>query len=485
MKRKLFLASIFFLPLLGNTLFAQIHISNFLQGTWKMENRETYEHWSKLDDSSFNGFSYQLKNGEMKVSEFLTISSNSDKIIYTATVINQNQGKGIPFSLTKSDSAYVFENPSHDFPKRIVYQPLNQNQVKVTVSDGGKKGFSYILSKVTNQVNISNSTNSAESKQAAIPTQLMENWKILTSNSGIWTTDNSKYKSQNEPYNQYQLQWKFDEGKNSLTGKLYGIQEGKEKVEFWHFNTFWDAVKRKAIVFQISPNGSYGVAESEMLSDSIEQSLGVFHYSNGQSESSKHQSITKPTEHITTSFTMDASGNWLTNRTYKWYPTSQSDKAFSKVDTLQSGELILKQEIVINAPVEKLWNAYTTAESWEKWVTPIVEMDFKINGTIKSHYDPKAKIGDKGTIVIHILNYIPNKQITMQAEVAENFPAFMKGEEKNLYSIVELSAISNSTTKVTLYGVGYKNEQRWLDLLKFFIQGNEMTLNNLKKFVEQ
>lgn len=156
----------------------------------------------------------------------------------------------------------------------------------------------------------------------------------------------------------------------------------------------------------------------------------------------------------------------------------------SRTDTLVSGELILTQEIVINASVEKIWRAYTDPNEWKKWVTPIVEMDFKINGTIKSHYDSTAKIGDKGTIVIHILNYIPLRQITMQAEIAENFPAFMKGEEKNLYSIVDFQKLGENQTKVTLYGMGYKNEKKWHDLLKFFIQGNEMTLNNLKKYAE-
>jgi len=59
-------------------------------------------------------------------------------------------------------------------------------------------------------------------------------------------------------------------------------------------------------------------------------------------------------------------------------------QATSQTDTLPSGELILQQEIVINTSVEKAWSAYTTPEGWTKCVTPIVEMDFKINGTIKS-----------------------------------------------------------------------------------------------------
>ncbi len=159
-------------------------------------------------------------------------------------------------------------------------------------------------------------------------------------------------------------------------------------------------------------------------------------------------------------------------------------QSISKTDTLPSGELMLTQEITINTSVDIIWKAYTDPEEWKKWVTPVVEMDFKINGTIKSHYDASAKIGDKGTIIIHILNYIPFKQITMQAEIAENFPAFMKEEEKNLYSIVAFEKLEGNKTKVNLYGIGYKNEQKWHDLLKFFIQGNETTLNKLKKYAE-
>jgi len=37
-------------------------------------------------------------------------------------------------------------------------------------------------------------------------------------------------------------------------------------------------------------------------------------------------------------------------------------QATSQTDTLPSGELMLKQEIVINTSVEKVWKAYTTPE---------------------------------------------------------------------------------------------------------------------------
>lgn len=61
----------------------------------------------------------------------------------------------------------------------------------------------------------------------------------------------------------------------------------------------------------------------------------------------------------------------------------------------------------------------------------------------------------------------------------------MIGEEKNLYSIVDFDIMDENQTKLTIYGIGYKNDQQWRELLNFFIRGNEMSLSNLKKYLEQ
>jgi uncharacterized protein YciI len=132
---------------LSNLVSAQQSFPHFLKGTWKMENKDNYEHWDNLNDQTLKGFSYSIENGQMNVSEYLEISVTGKDVIYTATVLNQNQGKGISFKLSKSDSTFTFENPKHDFPKRIVYQKLNNNEVYVQVTDGKQKGFNYKLVK--------------------------------------------------------------------------------------------------------------------------------------------------------------------------------------------------------------------------------------------------------------------------------------------------------------------------------------------------
>jgi hypothetical protein len=127
---------------------AQSSEIKFIQGTWKMENRESYEYWVRLSQHSFKGFSYQKRDNEIRVSEFLDLTMQGESVIYTASVIGQNDGIGVPFTLTQTDSSYVFVNPDHDFPKRISYQLLNESEIQVTVSDGAEREFSYKLVRV-------------------------------------------------------------------------------------------------------------------------------------------------------------------------------------------------------------------------------------------------------------------------------------------------------------------------------------------------
>jgi len=122
--------------------FAQNTFPDFLQGTWKVENEQQYEHWDKLNDQTLQGFSYQLNNGQMQIMEYSQIVRNRKKTIYTASVIDQNQGKSVSFVLSKNDTAFVFENPTHDFPKRIIYQKMTDTEIHVHLSDGNKKSMS-------------------------------------------------------------------------------------------------------------------------------------------------------------------------------------------------------------------------------------------------------------------------------------------------------------------------------------------------------
>lgn len=141
MIRKLILTTAALLTFL--TSYSQsINDLEFLVGTWKVEGKETYEVWKKTSNE-LTGSSYTIKNGEKIVTENLFIKTLNGNIVYEAMVLNQNEGKPIAFTLNSNTAnGYSFENPTHDFPTKIIYRKISNSEMTVEVLGADDQGFS-------------------------------------------------------------------------------------------------------------------------------------------------------------------------------------------------------------------------------------------------------------------------------------------------------------------------------------------------------
>lgn len=119
-----------------------------LLGTWKIGQKEQYESWEfDAENESFIGQGYTLSQGNKHIQETLRIERKDDKVIYTATVIGQNNGQGIKFTeATSSLNGFTFKNPNHDYPKKIEYQ-LESSKLKAIVTGDNGKGFEMEMTK--------------------------------------------------------------------------------------------------------------------------------------------------------------------------------------------------------------------------------------------------------------------------------------------------------------------------------------------------
>ena len=123
----------------------------FILGKWKRENKDQFEVWEKDHNGEINGHAYKIVQGKQKLMETLVIKKVGDQIILEPTVPDQNEGKPVQFVLNTSIKAYFsFENPAHDFPKKIQYQKLDEQSIKVKVSGSDGEGFSFIQTRVEN-----------------------------------------------------------------------------------------------------------------------------------------------------------------------------------------------------------------------------------------------------------------------------------------------------------------------------------------------
>lgn len=86
--------------------------------------------------------------------------------------------------------------------------------------------------------------------------------------------------------------------------------------------------------------------------------------------------------------------------------------------------------------------------------------------------------------MLNIINYVPQKILTLQAEITDNFPEFMKSEAEDFYNIIYFRSLDDNQTGVESYGIGYKNNPKYLSLLGYFVKANEMSSLNLIKYLE-
>ena len=118
-----------------------------LEGTWQVEGKAQYEAWWKSDEG-LEGKGYKFADGEEKALETLRVYLSEEGYVYEATVSSQNEGAAISFPLnTAVQDTLSFENPDHDFPKKIQYLPLSEDELQVFVKGENGSGFSFRMRK--------------------------------------------------------------------------------------------------------------------------------------------------------------------------------------------------------------------------------------------------------------------------------------------------------------------------------------------------
>lgn len=126
---------------------AMSDVQDFFAGKWKIDGKDSYEHW-EISAEILTGRGYKIIDGAEKLSENLEIKIVDGKICYLATVPDQNEGKTVRFELTRfSKNEMIFENPAHDFPKKLIYQKDSPTEMFVQVLGTGDKGFSFRMTK--------------------------------------------------------------------------------------------------------------------------------------------------------------------------------------------------------------------------------------------------------------------------------------------------------------------------------------------------
>jgi len=133
--------------------FEKLEKMNWLIGNWenKMPEGLLTETWKKDNDSTFSGNSYFINSKDTVHFESIKLYQKADSLIYSATVVGQNNNEPVQFNQTSAtETEFTFENPKHDYPQKIVYKKVNDNSLVATISgmqQGKMSSESYPMKK--------------------------------------------------------------------------------------------------------------------------------------------------------------------------------------------------------------------------------------------------------------------------------------------------------------------------------------------------
>lgn len=115
-------------------------LPGWIIGCWagERDGERFHERWVGADASTLIGVSYTTEAHRLSAFEFLRVVLREGRPVYVA------QPGGAPpteFVAASSSSArVVFENPTHDFPKRVTYERPSHDRLVATIDAGNGSG---------------------------------------------------------------------------------------------------------------------------------------------------------------------------------------------------------------------------------------------------------------------------------------------------------------------------------------------------------
>ncbi len=140
-------------------------------------------------------------------------------------------------------------------------------------------------------------------------------------------------------------------------------------------------------------------------------------------------------------------------------------------------------ESVIDASIQRVWQAFTDPADLTKWSVKLAEVDLRVSGLIRTSYDASAVLGDESTFETRILTFETNRMIAFQPVIVpKDLPsrdAYMK-----IWTIVYFDSLSKSQTRVRVSSHGYGPSESAQQMLASFEKGNKSKLQRLNEYLQ-
>ena len=129
-------------------------------------------------------------------------------------------------------------------------------------------------------------------------------------------------------------------------------------------------------------------------------------------------------------------------------------------------ERAIKLEVDVNAPLKKVWEAWTTAQGVRTFFAPDCEIDIRVHGKYDILFFPTAPKGLRGAEDNWVLAIQEGKMFSFTWDAPPQFPETRKQRTSVVVRFVELE---KNKTRIRLTHSGWGEGKEWDETFEYFI----------------
>ncbi len=145
--------------------------------------------------------------------------------------------------------------------------------------------------------------------------------------------------------------------------------------------------------------------------------------------------------------------------------------------SLATAEKTIDLEVVVKAPVQKVWQAWTTSDGIKTFFAPDAHVDLRVDGPFEIFINPYAPPGQKGADGMRIIGFQTERMLSFTWNAPPDLP---EARQQRTIVILRFEPLGDEQTRVTLHHVGWGEGGEWDKAFAYFSEAWPHVLQNLQ-----
>ena len=146
-----------------------------------------------------------------------------------------------------------------------------------------------------------------------------------------------------------------------------------------------------------------------------------------------------------------------------------------------AAERAIDKEVVVAAPIEAVWQAWTTRAGIRTFFAPDAEVDARVGGAFHIHINPYAEPGMKGADDMRFMALQPPTMLSFDWNAPPSLP---EARGQRTFVVVRMAPVDARSTRVTLHHTGWGTGGEWDKTFAYFDRVWPVVLGKLKASFE-